>query len=141
MSQDTALRQRANRQSSARDDARKREQQISKLKELRRALVEHGLVSLGQQAEALGLTRSSTWALLQCNHKSSGLRAVLIAKILKAPKLPAAARTILLEYIAEKSQGVYGHNEVQRKRFIAQLHKLGLGSCETSIAPFIDVPD
>ena len=41
--------------------------------------------------------------------------------MLASPRLPRAAQTILLNYIHEKSQGAYGHNYLQRQRFIAQL--------------------
>jgi hypothetical protein len=46
--------------------------------------------------------------------------------MLTAPGLPQAARTILVNYVIEKSQGVYGHRKVPRERFTAQLKQFGL---------------
>jgi len=43
-----------------------------------------------------------------------------------APELPPTTRTILANYIIEKSQGAYGHRDDQRERFIAQLRRFGL---------------
>jgi hypothetical protein len=99
--------------------------QINKIRELRKALIDAGFVSLDQQATALGLSRSTTWAVLKGNHKCSGLRAGLIARMWRAPNLPAAAKRILADYVIEKARGGYGHNELTRKRFIAQLEKSG----------------
>ena len=43
-----------------------------------------------------------------------------------ARKLPRAAKKVLTQYVIEKSDGFYGHNEMMRKRFIAQLEASGL---------------
>jgi len=99
--------------------------QVNKIRELRQALIDAGFVSLDQQAAALGLSRSTTWAVLKGNHKCSGLRAGLIARMWGAPNLPAAAKKVLKQYVIEKSNGAYGHNEMMRKRFVAQLEQSG----------------
>ena len=39
--------------------------QANKIRELRQALIDAGFVSLDQQATALGLPRSTTWAVLK----------------------------------------------------------------------------
>jgi hypothetical protein len=103
-----------------------RARQSQRIRELRQALVEAGFVSLDQQAAVLGLSRSTTWAVLRGNHKRTGLQAALIARMLTAPKLPQAARAILVNYVTEKSQGAYGHSDVQCQRFNALLKRLGL---------------
>lgn len=43
-----------------------------------------------------------------------------------SPKLPPAARTMLANYVTEKSQGAYGHKEGQCKRFIDQFRGFDL---------------
>jgi hypothetical protein len=106
--------------------ALKRTMQASRIRDLRQALIEAGHKSLDQQATALGLCRSTTWTVLRGDHKCSGLGAALVARMWVAPELPPTARTILANYITEKSQGAYGHKEDQRERFIAQLRRLGL---------------
>ena len=108
-----------------------RASQVKKIRELRQALIDAGFVSLDQQATALGLPRSTTWAVLKGNHKCSGLRAGLIARIWNAPKLPPAAKKILADYVIEKSRGAYGHNDSTRRRFIAQLEKSGFPRINT----------
>lgn len=100
--------------------------QASSIRDLRQALIEAGHKSLDQQATALGLCRSTTWTVLRGDHKCSGLGAALVARMWVAPELPPTARTILANYITEKSQGAYGHKEDQRERFIAQLRRFDL---------------
>lgn len=46
-----------------------------KIRELGAALVSVGLITLDEQAKALGLPRSTTWTILKGTHKSSGLSA------------------------------------------------------------------
>ena len=103
-----------------------RARQTQRIRDIRATLIGRGFVSLDEQAAALGLSRSTTWAVLQGNHKCTGLRAALVARMLASPKLPLATRATLLNYIHEKSQGAYGHNYLQRQRFIAQLERYGL---------------
>ena len=95
--------------------------QCSKIRELRQALVKAGYLTLCQQVESLGLGRSTTWAVLQGNHKSSGLSAATIKRMLTSQQLPPPARKILLEYVEEKLAGAYGHNEAQLRKFRERL--------------------
>jgi hypothetical protein len=104
----------------------KRPTQSQRIRELRLALIEAGCVSLDQQAAVLGLSRSTTWAILRGNPTCTGLPPALIARMLRAPKLPQAARAVLMNYVSEKSQGAYGHSDVQRERLTAQLKRHGL---------------
>ena len=95
--------------------------QCSKIRELRQALVKAGVLTLDQQTESLGLGRSTAWVILQGNHKSSGLSAATIKRMLTSQQLPPPARTILLEYVEEKLAGAYGHNQTQLRRFRERL--------------------
>jgi hypothetical protein len=91
------------------------------IRKLRDALVDSGIVTLAAQAEALGLRRSTTWAILQANHKASGLSAATIDRMLKSPRLPPRARTAILEYVTEKAAGSYGASKIQCRKFAARL--------------------
>jgi hypothetical protein len=70
---------------------------------------------------ALGLCRSTAWFVLQADHKNSGLTATVVDRILAAPHLPQAVHDKILEYVAEKSAGLYGHCPKQRRRFLGAL--------------------
>ena len=95
--------------------------QATRIRELGSALTASGLVTLGEQARALGLSRSSAWAVLKANHKTSGLAAGTINQMLSSPALPPRARVTILTYIEEKLAGLYGHNKAQLRRFAAGL--------------------
>jgi hypothetical protein len=95
--------------------------QATRIRELGSALTASGLVTLGEQARALGLSRSSAWAVLKANHKTSGLAAGTINQMLSSQALPARARVTILTYIEEKRAGLYGHNKTQLRRFAAGL--------------------
>jgi len=99
----------------------KKATQCSKIRELRQALVEAGYLKVRQQAESLGLGRSTAWETLQGNHKHSGLSAAIIKRMLASKQLPPPARKILLEYVDEKLAGAYGHNQTQLRRFRERL--------------------
>jgi len=92
-----------------------------KIKELRDALVNAGLLTLDAQAGALGLRRSTTWAILQANHKASGLSVAIINRMLDSPRLPLLARSRVLEYVKERASGLYGGSTAQCQRFVARL--------------------
>jgi hypothetical protein len=96
-------------------------QQSAKIRELGDALVAVGIFALDDQAEALGLSRSTTWTILKGNHKASGLSATTINRILAAPKLPPLVRAKVLEYVEEKAAGRYGHSDALRRRFVTRL--------------------
>src|SRR5262252_8682605 len=67
--------------------------QSSKIRELRLALRRAGLIGLDEQAQALGLPRSTTWKILKGGHKASGLSAMVISRMLSEPRLPPVVRT------------------------------------------------
>jgi len=91
--------------------------QRSKIAEIRLALVQAGLVTLNEQAAALGLSRSTAWSILKSGHKNSGLEARTISRILRSPRLPGPVRKRILEYMQEKIEGFYGHTERRRREF------------------------
>ena len=95
--------------------------QSSKIRELGGALVTAGFVTLDEQAQAIGLCRSTTWTILKGNHKTSGLSATVINRMLAAPQLPPLVRLKILEYIEEKAAGLYGHGKIPLRRFAARL--------------------
>ena len=95
--------------------------QSDKLRELREALVNAGFLTLHQQAESLGLSRSTTWTVLKGNHKSSGLSANVIKRMLASPQLPPNAAKIIHEYVESKSSGTYGHSKERLRLFRAQI--------------------
>jgi hypothetical protein len=90
--------------------------QASKIREIADALIALGYLALGEQANALGLARSTAWTISQANHKNSGLSATVINRMLAAPQLPTLVRAIILEYIDEKVAGLYGHSKLQLRR-------------------------
>ena len=101
--------------------AAKKARQSAKIIELKQALVDAGLVVLDQQAEVLGLSRSTTWTILKGNHKGSGLSAAVIKRILASRQLPPLVRVKVLEYVEEKAAGCYSHSSSVRRKFVNRL--------------------
>ena len=95
--------------------------QSAKIRQLAEAAKLTGLHTLDELASALGIPRSTAWTIRNGGHKASGLSVSIIDRMLSAPKLPPSVRTTLLEYIAEKTSGLYGGNERQRRLFCARL--------------------
>ena len=82
--------------------------QAAKLREIREALVEDGVVGLTEQAAALGLSRSTAWTIVTGIHKGSGLSVRSINRMLAMPLLPPTVRSTIIDYIKEKTAGNYG---------------------------------
>jgi hypothetical protein len=99
--------------------------QSAKIKEVGEALVATGHVSLDEQATVLGLSRSTTWTILQASHKKNGLSASVIKRMLAQPHLPVLVRDKIYEYVDRKATGMYGHNAQQVHRFVQALSPLG----------------
>ena len=89
--------------------------QAARIKELGAALAASGLVALDEQARALGLSRSTAWAVLQANHKASGLAVPTINRMLSSRELPPNVRFTILKYVEEKLAGLYDHNKTQER--------------------------
>src|SRR5262249_6439431 len=99
----------------------RRLRQADKIREIGCALVEAGFSTRDAQARGLGRSRSTTWTILKANHKSSGLSALLIARMLAQPSLPVGVRRKLFEYIKEKEAGLYGDAPTRLRKFAARL--------------------
>jgi uncharacterized protein YjbJ (UPF0337 family) len=95
--------------------------QTSKLRQLADALIAAEFRTLDEQAKVLGLSRSTTWTILNANHKGSGLSVAITNRILAAPRLPQPVRSVLVEYAGEKAAGLYGGSMAQRRQFAARL--------------------
>jgi hypothetical protein len=95
--------------------------QCAKITEFRDALIASGFDSLDAQAGALGLSRSSTWMILNRNHKATGLSSSVINRIMHSTRLPSAARAKLEEYVRERLTGQYGHPPKCLRRFRSRL--------------------
>ena len=95
--------------------------QSAKIRQLAEAAKLTGLHTLDELASALGIPRSTAWTIRNGGHKASGLSVSIIDRMLSATKLPPSVRTTVLEYIAEKTSGLYGGNERQRRLFCARL--------------------
>ena len=95
--------------------------QSAQIRELGQVLIDVGLRSLDDQANALGPPRSSAWTILKTCHKSYGLSAAVIERMLRSSKLSPRARAILVEYVEEKSFGLYGGSRRQQQRFAIRL--------------------
>ena len=91
--------------------------QAAKIREIGGALSAAGYEDIDSQAEALGRARSTTWTVLQGNHKHSGLTAAVIHQMLKSEKLPASVRRKIIEYVLEKLSGHHGHSKKQILNF------------------------
>ena len=59
---------------------------------------------------ALGVGRSTAWALLN-RDKRTGPSSVVLKRILSSPNLPPAVRRKVEQYINEKIAGRYGHTK------------------------------
>ena len=85
--------------------ARMKARQSSKIRELAEAVKSAGFLTLDEQAEEPGLSRSTAWTIRKADHKASGLSASIINRMLAAPELPPRARTKILEYVEETAAG------------------------------------
>jgi hypothetical protein len=95
--------------------------QSTKIRELAETVEAAGFLTLDEQAEILGVPRSTVWTIRKGSHKASGLSAAIINRMLAAPMLPLVVRGKILEYAEEKIAGLYGGSRSQRRRFAARL--------------------
>ncbi len=98
-----------------------RTQQRLKIEEIATTLAECGFVALDEQAYVLGLSRSTTWTVIRGRHKTSGLCAMTINRMLDTGRLPPRVRQKLLEYIAAKMAGAYGDQKHRLKAFASKI--------------------
>jgi predicted DNA-binding transcriptional regulator AlpA len=97
--------------------------QAAKIKQLGEALIAAGFCSLDEQAKVLGLSRSTTWTILKANHKSSGLSASIINRMLAAPNLPPRVKLTIVEYVEEKQAGLYGGGNHRVRKFAERIDR------------------
>jgi hypothetical protein len=97
--------------------------QSAKMREIADALCAAGFLGLDAQAEILGISRSTAWTILRGSHKSTGISPAIIGRMLGTAALPTAVRSKIVEYANEKAAGSYGHNQLQRQRFIDALRE------------------
>jgi hypothetical protein len=67
--------------------------QSAKIRELGQALIDAGLRTLDAQADALGLPRSTAWTIVKTCHKTSGLSAGSIERMLGSKPLTNGPNT------------------------------------------------
>jgi hypothetical protein len=77
------------------------------------ALVSSGYTSLDQQAQALGVHRSTAWTIVKNKHKLNRLSAKTIDRILKNPQTPPSVRRIVQQYAS--ARGVTGHKKANQR--------------------------
>jgi hypothetical protein len=104
----------------------KKARQADKIREIGLTLIKLGFPTLDMQARVLGLARSTTWTILKASHKSSGLSASTIVRILSNPKLPTELRLKVLDYVREKEAGLYGDSQTKLRRFTARVSHANL---------------
>ena len=98
-----------------------RSRQEHKIQEIGEALVAEGLTTLGKQAVALGIVRSTAWFILQAKQKRAGITTATLVRMLESPHLPQTVRQKVLQYVAEKAAGLYGHKGRCLREFKAHL--------------------
>jgi hypothetical protein len=91
--------------------------------ELRPALVDAGHLTLGQQTESLGLGRSTAWAVLQGNHKHSGLSAATINRML-ASQLPRPREKYFWSTSRRNWRALMGRTKRSFASFVVRLPRL-----------------
>ena len=102
--------------------AEMKSRQSSKIREIGEALIAAGFRAFDKQAEALGLSRSTTWTILKGKYKNSGLSAATLNRILASPHLPRIVQPKIHEYIEEKTAGLYGDRKTRIRKFTAALY-------------------
>ena len=106
---------------------------VLKLADVREALIAAGFRTAAQQAHALGVSRSTAWALLN-RGKRVGPSAVVLKRILSSPNLPPAVRRKVEEYIKEKIAGRYAHDKRRVRWFRDQFPTIAPGTTAAGAA-------
>jgi hypothetical protein len=84
--------------------------------EITEALLRSGYTSLDAQAQALGISRSTAWTIINGKHKRGRLHANTTIKILANPALPPQVRAVVETYAAsvELDTALPSHGRVRR---------------------------
>jgi len=83
-------------------DASRRSHSV-RLREIGDALTAAGYETLDAQAKALGIGRSTAWYIVNGKNKRDRLSEKTTKRILANPKTPPSVRTIIRQYLAERS--------------------------------------
>src|SRR5262245_41989327 len=94
----------------------------SKLAQIHAALIHAGCDTIAKQATAIGLPRSTTWAVLNQDTRS-GPSAKVVKRNLSSQKLPPEVRRKIEEYVLDKTAGLYGHSKQRIGAFRAEFAK------------------
>ena len=108
--------------------------QAAKVEEVRTALIVAGYRTTAEQAFALGVNRSTAWALLN-RAKRAGPSATVLKRILSSQNLPQEVRRKVEEYIKEKSVGRYAHDKSRVRWFRDQFPTIASGDKEAAGLP------
>jgi hypothetical protein len=100
----------------------KKARQRQRLAEIRVALMASGLCSLDRQARALGLVRSTAYHVISASHKSTGISARVLMRMLASPDLPPLVRAVIERYAREKMAGDYGATRSNCRKFSRALN-------------------
>src|SRR5215831_14088353 len=112
-----------------------RERHVAKIRQLKESLEGAGYYGLDQQATALGLSRSTTWVILAGKYKASGLSVSTIKRILRQSELDPIVRRVIVDYVAEKVAGRYGHTEPTLRKFWRRLNSAALEDTSITTIP------
>ena len=89
--------------------------QAAKVREIGEALVTAGYDNLDAQAAVLGLSRSTTWTIIRGTHKSSGLSATVLNRMLSAPDLHPLVRGKFSNIRGEVCRTLWQHTRLLTK--------------------------
>jgi len=101
--------------------------QAAKIAEVHTALIVTGYRTIAEQAFALGVNRSTAWALLNHTEKA-GPSAGILKRMLSSQNLPQEVRLKVEEYIKEKSAGRYAHHARRVRWFRDQFPAIASGN-------------
>ena len=99
---------------------------VEKMREIAECLRRCGRVTVDSQAKALGVSRSTAWAMLSGRYKVSGISARVVKQILSSQDLPPEVRVKVIEYVADKVSGKFGCNPTRLRRFRSRMIELGI---------------
>ena len=105
--------------------------QAAKVREIRGTLIAAGYRTTAEQANALGVNRSTAWALLN-RDKRAGPSAVVLKRILSSQNLPQEVRRKVEEYIKETIAGRYAHHKSRVRFFRDQFSTIASGDNEAA---------
>jgi hypothetical protein len=99
---------------------------VEKMREIAECLKRCGRLTVDSQAKALGVSRSTAWAMLSGRYKVSGISARVVKQILSSQELPPEVRAKVVEYVADKVSGKFSCNATRLRRFRSRMMELGI---------------